>query len=176
MSNLTRSIPKSLEKTILNGLEAEFGRRAKNNPRYSLRAYAASLGVDQSLLVKLMRGRRSLTARTAEQLAAALNLNLDQIKRLSSMREKDLLRRLKLEDAFVVQSEWYYFALLELMQTKDFRSDFKWMASRLGLSINQVKLALERLKEFQLVAESNGNLRCVATLNSWTDISPWDGP
>jgi transcriptional regulator with XRE-family HTH domain len=53
-------------------LEAELSRRRARNPRYSLRAFAGSLGLDHSTLSQILRGERRLTLRMAERLEKRL--------------------------------------------------------------------------------------------------------
>jgi transcriptional regulator with XRE-family HTH domain len=53
-------------------LEAELNRRRARNARYSLRAFAHSLGLDHSTLSQILRGERKLTLRMAERLEARL--------------------------------------------------------------------------------------------------------
>jgi hypothetical protein len=53
-------------------LEAELSRRRARNPRYSLGAFAHSLGLDHSTLSQNLRGERKLTLRMAERLEARL--------------------------------------------------------------------------------------------------------
>jgi transcriptional regulator with XRE-family HTH domain len=53
-------------------LEAELNRRRARNARYSLRAFAHSLGLDHSTLSQILRGERTLTLRMAERLEARL--------------------------------------------------------------------------------------------------------
>ena len=42
-------------------LADEFARRCQINPRYSLRAFALSIGIEHSTLSQLLRGRRTIT-------------------------------------------------------------------------------------------------------------------
>jgi len=55
-------------------LELEFSRRKERNGRYSLRAYAAALGVDVSYLSKLRAGRIILSVDLAAAFAKSLGL------------------------------------------------------------------------------------------------------
>ena len=57
---------------LRNLLVAEFHRRVRSNPRYSLRALARALDVDHSTLSQLLRGRRALTWRAMRHLALSL--------------------------------------------------------------------------------------------------------
>lgn len=56
-------------------------------------------------------------------------------------------------DQFHVVSDWHYFAILNLISIKGFRSDPAWIAVRLGVSQSMVESALERLKRLEMVKE-----------------------
>jgi transcriptional regulator with XRE-family HTH domain len=50
-------------------LADEFARRRGANPRYSLRAFAGSLGMEHSTLSQLLRGRRPMTWKSIRGIA-----------------------------------------------------------------------------------------------------------
>jgi transcriptional regulator with XRE-family HTH domain len=50
-------------------LEAEFARRQRLNPRYSLRAFAQSADMEHSTLSQLLRGKRPLTWKSIRRIA-----------------------------------------------------------------------------------------------------------
>ena len=55
-------------------LHAEFERRRRTNRRFSLRAFAAVLGLDSSTVSQILRGRRRLSARMTEAVCTRLAL------------------------------------------------------------------------------------------------------
>ena len=55
------------------------------------------------------------------------------------------------QDAFTVISDWYHFAILELTEVEDFKSDETWMARRLNIGVGEVRNAVERLLDFGLL-------------------------
>ncbi len=64
-------------------LQNEFSRRRLVNPRYSLRAFARSVEIEHSTLSQLLRGKRTMTwksiqqiARTMRWLGGSINLQL----------------------------------------------------------------------------------------------------
>lgn len=62
-------------------------------------------------------------------------------------------------DQFKVISDWYHFAILSLIETKDFRNGRRWIAKRFGIRIDEVKKALNRLIRLGLIREDeNGKL------------------
>jgi DNA-binding transcriptional regulator YdaS (Cro superfamily) len=61
-------------------LGREYRRRRERNPLYSLRAFARDLGCDHASLSQWIRGKRAITAASADQICGALGL--DGIDRL----------------------------------------------------------------------------------------------
>src|SRR4051812_14823439 len=59
-------------------LKTELSTRCKVNPRYSLRAFSAHLGVTSSFLSKLLNGKRPLTEKTLLKMAEKLALSPQQ--------------------------------------------------------------------------------------------------
>ncbi|MDB4907099.1 MAG: hypothetical protein JWO05_1883 [Gemmatimonadetes bacterium] len=61
-------------------LQQEFDARRRRNPRYSLRAFAKSLGTSHTTLSRTLRQRQRLTARTIETLGRALGLSATELR------------------------------------------------------------------------------------------------
>ena len=70
-------------------LQSELMRRCHDNPKYSLRAFAASLKLSPSFLSKVLSGKRSLTLKTANKILPSLDL---------SPQEKESFLHLVFED------------------------------------------------------------------------------
>ncbi len=49
-------------------------------------------------------------------------------------------------DQFTLISEWYHFAILELLTLKNAKQEMRWLAQSLGITVFQVRLALSRLE------------------------------
>ena len=103
-------------------LRSELARRTSLNRRYSLRAFARSLGVDHSTLSQILRGRRTLTPATIRRLAAALRAGACD------------------------------FAILELAARGHCPADSRALAEVLGVSIDEINVALQRLLRLRLLA------------------------
>ncbi|HWW62311.1 MAG TPA: helix-turn-helix domain-containing protein, partial [Thermoanaerobaculia bacterium] len=58
-------------------LQAEFDRRAARNARYSLRAFARSLGIAHTTLSRFLSGRRRLTSRAIRRIGVALRVDVE---------------------------------------------------------------------------------------------------
>jgi plasmid maintenance system antidote protein VapI len=109
-------------------LDQELHRRRVRNPRYSLRAFARALSVDHSSLSQLLRARRRITTRAIRQLGAALRLEPHEIERHCA-EANDV-------------------ALAQIVGKDLFRADSRWLATVLGIPIDEVNVSLQRLLRF----------------------------
>ena len=166
-------------------LMAELLRRVKNNSAYSLRRFAQQLGVSPATLSEVLSKKRKLSPKAAVKIAAKLSLDpqsedtfyrsvfSEQAKQPGSQMERAAAPEyLKLrEDVFQVVSEWYYYAILELTYVESFKSEARWIATRLGLSHIEARDAIERLLELGLLEKRRGRLvKTSAHIASTTDV------
>lgn len=141
-------------------LQGELIRRCKENPRYSMRAFARSLRMDFSTLSKILQGRRKLGVRAITRIGTKLGLSPIEVAALTSTPDE---YSQVANDEFEVISDWYHFAILELMRVKGFRSDTKWIAACLGITPLQAQAAKERLERIGMIkVQKNGK---------WKDVS-----
>jgi hypothetical protein len=96
-------------------LQQEFDHRRAANPQYSLRAFASTLEISHSSLSQILRGKRALT----EKAMACLLPHLDWTADMRS--------------------------LLGLAARPGFRPDVRRCAKTLGISVDAVAMALQRL-------------------------------
>jgi transcriptional regulator with XRE-family HTH domain len=133
-----------LQETLLN--------RCRVNPQYSLRAFARALDLEPSALSKILRGKRKITVKMFGHLCKRLELNSEIIEKMSEINignsqcKKEENYKILAVDTFQVISDWYHYAILELIKTKYFKSDTKWVAKTLGITVSEVCIAIERLK------------------------------
>jgi len=127
-------------------LRAELATRCHKNPKYSLRAFARALNINVSQLSRIFKGEKSISYEKALKVAEILALgrkekeyfcNLVNLSSAKSQEAKGLIEeRLKeihpksqfytLElDAFRVISDWYHYAILEMIELRDFRPNPK---------------------------------------------------
>ena len=106
-------------------LRQEFERRRAGNRRYSLRAFAKSIGTDHSTLSQILRGRRRLTARTITRLGARIGMTAAAIAEGCASAA----------DA----------AVLATIGRKTFRPDSRWIATMAGIAVDDVNVSLQRL-------------------------------
>ncbi len=131
--------------------------RTKRNPAYSLRSFARQLGVEPSYLSKILRGHRSITVRFIHQVSPSLGLNRDEISffvdqlkaRTEARKNPDLAQPAAFSelsmDTFKMIADWYHYAILELTETRNFVSCYKWISRRLKVTEEEVSQAIERL-------------------------------
>ncbi len=145
-------------------LQTELLRRCRKNPKYSLRAFAKTLQVYHATLSALLAGRRPFSAQTVRKLSAKLGLDsqlTDKFLNEKSSEQEDY--RILTLDIFLATSEWYHDAILELTHVKGFKPRHEWIARRLGLTSDEVSLAVERLVRLELLQILPGG--------KWLDIS-----
>ena len=158
--------------------------RCKANVRYSLRAFARDLDIAPARLSLILSGKQGLSQTSGLNLAKRLDLSTTEREafltsieardsrsklrrgaaatKLASLRESDGERLLAL-DAFRMISDWYHYAVFELMALRAFKRDPKWIAKRLGITATQAENALERLLRLGIVEEKNGKLQRAQT-------------
>ncbi|MCB0367765.1 MAG: TIGR02147 family protein [Bdellovibrionaceae bacterium] len=165
-------------------LQEEYDARRKRNPSFSLRAFAQVLQIPPGRLSEILNQKRPITHKMARHLADRLELDpqakqalLNRIqqsgkgmaapqgKMENSIESSGDYIQLSL-DHFHALADWYHFAILSLTEVRGFKSDAKWIAQRLGISVTQVKSAIERLTRLDLLVEKDG--AWVATNKSLT--------
>lgn len=159
-------------------LSARLESRMRQNPRYSLRAFARNLNVSPSRLSRVLRGRQGLGKETAEEISNKL-FSTQVEKKLfetlvlaSDARSKkaraDFQKELENlnntagtfinEELFQTISSWYHVAILELTDLPEFRSDTKWISKRICISNHQASSALRRLIKVGLLIQGPNGL------------------
>lgn len=103
-----------------------------------------------------MRGKRKLTSKTIEHISARLGVPTALAKKISAENGAPehpsfaAMRELSL-DSFELISEWYHYAIFELVALPDFEADSRWIAGRLSITPNEAGIALERLVRLGLI-------------------------
>lgn len=134
----------------------------RRNPRFSLRSFAKQLGIDHSTLSQVLRSRRRLSARALETVGKRVGLSEEAIRaysrsrnKLTSKNQPENVRRFHLDlDTFQLLSVWYHYAILELIQVQGFKTDSRWIAHTLGVAVEDVNVALQRLLRLGLLEMS----------------------
>jgi uncharacterized protein (TIGR02147 family) len=162
--------------SVQDFLVKELERRVNVNARYSQRGFARNLGLSAGELSEVLRGKRKLGLKAALKISRAMGLNPAESKHLLHLSQFEKSRDWNIEtrlmndgpaltssqvneDVFHMVSEWYYFAILNLADTKDFIWNSAWISRRLGVGRVQAKTAMERLLRLGLIKRSNGKFK-----------------
>jgi transcriptional regulator with XRE-family HTH domain len=117
--------------TFCSVLRTEFERRRLVNSRYSLRSFARDLSVNHSTLSQMLRGRRRLTGRSVRAFGRRLRLPASEIAELCALENES--------------------AVLSVLDRKNFQANSRWIASMLGIPLDQVNVTLQRLLRKRIV-------------------------
>ncbi len=153
-------------------LRNEFHRRAERNPAFSLRALSQKIEIDQSLVSKILQGKRKISVVNARKIAGFLGVYLRDVEDLKpdqtamSSLEYELLK----EDEFLVISDWHHFAILELAKTKGFKLDPCYIAARLGIHILEASRSIDRLRRLGFIHIHEEKFQLQKPNNSWLDF------
>jgi len=161
-------------------LKAVFADRAARRPAYSVRAFAKQLGLAQSFLAEILRNKKNLSPEGALRIAASLGLNRDETDYFSALvqleitKDEDvrasILDRIRAfrpqggvtdlsVDTFKVISDWYHIPILELTYLKDFDFTPENVSRRLGISLTEAEVGIERLLRVELLERVKGKYR-----------------
>lgn len=106
-------------------MAAEFERRRRLNPRYSLRGFARVAGLHHSTLSRLLRGNRPVSVRTVD--AVGLRIGFSPIDTAAFAAREDVV------------------AVALAIDRSSFRPDSRWLASVAGISVDRVNISLQTL-------------------------------
>lgn len=155
-------------------LLSEFQKRRQKNAAYSLRAFAREINLLPSRLSEVLHRNQGLSEKKAEAIADALNLAPDlrslfldlvasqharnqvskdyAIQRLAARKNHPHV--ILNEEQFASISDWYYFALLEMIVQYPEKSQISTVARELNLTLEQVTVAFDKLVNLGLIQES----------------------
>lgn len=135
-------------------LKAELNKIQESSPKFSMRSFAKKLRVSQTELSEVINGKRKPSSRLvlnflklcsktqADYLKQIYSLELEGVK--AKKKDKHLF---KLEEQqFKMIADWQHFAILSLMDTRDFIHDISWISSRIGSTQSKVKECLQTLQ------------------------------
>ncbi|MBY0414188.1 MAG: TIGR02147 family protein [Bdellovibrionales bacterium] len=144
----------------------------QKNPAYSLRAFAKKLNLSPSALSEILNGKRKISQKKAMMIFERLGANPIEVHELQNAfgekASKTKSKKSELEhleanstgnlkflelsaDQFNIIEKWHHFAILSLMETKDFKASVPWIAKRINITETEVKLALDRLARLGLI-------------------------
>ncbi|HUP58694.1 MAG TPA: TIGR02147 family protein [Bdellovibrionota bacterium] len=133
-----------------------------------MRATAKALGVSAGALSETLRGLRPLTWKSALRMSPIFVTPERRVLWARAVPDAPAPPEgsrspsyVKLDpDQAAIVSDWYYFAILSLAETRDFQDSPRWIAERLGIDVLTARAALERLERLRLLArDASGKLR-----------------
>lgn len=134
------------------------------NPAYSLRAYSKKLGISHSALSEILNGKRNVSKKLAQRLAQRLCLSPEQVDAMlfGKIQTPTSKQRRALElaaDHFHIVSDWYYFAILSLCETKEFPGTSLFISDYFELDQRVAQTILDRLVRLGLLKFERGKYR-----------------
>jgi uncharacterized protein (TIGR02147 family) len=159
-------------------------RKLSRNPHYSLRALARDLGVSHTYLSLVINEKKALSMKKVVHFSRLLELGERESEAFVQAGAREArgraFEKAELEDPrsrskapaetyfqletdrFRLLGDWYHLPILDLTLTRGFRSDSRWVAARLGITLDQARDGIERLKRVGLLEERDGVLNKVA--------------
>ena len=147
-------------------LANEFSTRSKRNPRYSLRAFAKTLGISHSLLSLVLSGKRPVSKKLLLRLEEEMGLPQEKHTPKNVSFNQITL------DTFALLADWYHYAILNLLEIPRTPLNEKTISQRLDISRADAGMALLRLERLGLIKKEKGQWkRCSAPLMVENKIS-----
>ena len=140
-------------------LREEFEIRRRKNPRYSMRTFAAFLGIDHSSLSQILRERRPIPAKQIRAWGKKLGMSTEEVAahvtamhvpEAAHSRREEQLRHWTAE-AMAILGEPTHWQIMQLAHSKAFQPDSRWIASEIGATVDEVNVALSRLLRLRLL-------------------------
>jgi|HubBroStandDraft_6_1064221.scaffolds.fasta_scaffold06722_5 hypothetical protein len=112
------------------------------------------------MLSQILRSKRRLSAKNLETVGRCLGLNPEVLRLYAQTRKEksdsnnmaENVRTFHFDlDTFQFLSIWYHYAILELSHIEGFKTDSRWIATTLGISVEDVNIALQRLLRLGLL-------------------------
>lgn len=163
------AVTKNRDHFLRELLKNEFQRRLDRNPSFSLRAFSSKLEMDQSLLSKLLQGKRKFSDETAQKVSEFLGvyLNPHALEQTDSPIDYQLMK----EDEFFVIAAWYHFAIIELIKTKGFKHNPQFVSQKLKISELEAERAIERLERLGFIETKKNKYNLKKASNTWLNLS-----
>ena len=142
--------------------------KQRNNPYYSLRAFARDIDIHPATLSQIINGKRNLPKRDCDKVLSKLNLTpkeknlfIESLKKKNNIaipKEDDDHRFLLDESYFKIISEWEHFAVLELFNIPSFQKSVEDISQRLDITLNRGEVVISNLLRASLISvDKNGN-------------------
>jgi uncharacterized protein (TIGR02147 family) len=144
---------------LIDYLNKELEKRQKKNKSYSRRAFAASLAMDPSTLIKILSGKRKITFSMAKKIVETLPIE-ESLRKILLLSYADSNKEYRIEehDYFVpdpslsatLMSKWEYYAILSYLEI-DNTYNIAAIADALNTDEDTVALIVENLVKLEVV-------------------------
>ena len=172
-------------------LRREYTSQREKNPSFSQRAFSRLIGVSPGRLSELLAGKRGLSPEVGVRISHKLRYAAEDHDRFMRLIQGEKAKRNRTRilwelakpsienDGYIEVTEktlssisdWYYLALLNLVELKSFRPGVQAISARLGISSAEARLAWRRLQELGLVRkEGRAWRRVYARLKTKSDV------
>lgn len=159
--------------------------KQRENPNYSLRAYARDVGIHPSTLCLILKGKRPLPYKDTPLVVKKLRLDDHDRTRFmeSVLRTKTNIDEIKikaLDDRYIVDeshfsiiAEWEHYVVLDLFELEGFDPTTTEIAARLGITDHRASVVVDNLLTAGLLSrKSDGKLAKVhEDIKTTEDIS-----
>lgn len=160
------TVLKKEDKAFVDVLHQHFDEKKKTNHRYSIRAYAEHLDVDQSLLSKVLRGEKSLSPERKLRCLNTLKVPANRIgKSVMPSQSKKIFKPLD-DDMFEVMSDWHHFAIMEFVTLDEVKVTPRSIAERFNISTEKSKEYLQRLINLEYLEKKSDDSYILTTPNN----------
>jgi uncharacterized protein (TIGR02147 family) len=159
-------------------LAQELEIRRLKNTSYSMRAFAAFLGTNVSILSGLLSGKRKLNHKYIEDFGLKIGLTIYEViayqKALdftNSFQDDHILTKYAKVtiDSYQILSEWHHIAILYVRKDGDTLKSVAEIAKSLSLSETKVSEALGRLERLEIIKKAGSTYK-VLTNSFMTNI------
>lgn len=142
-------------------LRDELAVRKTRNKKYSLRAFAKSLGLSHAGLSEMLAGKRRITTQNVNRIARALKWDAATTASAQASVAFDPLNFTQVPQNQVDQlTEWYFNVIMELFLVEGFQEDPAWIAKTVGISESEAFEALQTLvRTGRLARDRRGKLK-----------------
>ena len=137
--------------------------RKERNQNYSIRAFARDLKISSGRMSDILNKKYIPGNSISSRIVQALCLNEEEGKIVQQIIENSQKSKKELggahqlsEQEYSLIADWHHYAILNLMETKDYRDDFSWIADRLNLNQQTVKDSFDIMISLGLVEIKNG--------------------
>jgi len=169
-----------MKMTIKSFLMQELAKRQMRNSAYSLRAFARDLGIGVTTLSDVLADKRSLSKTNLEKVSLKLMLSPVELEQVWQEYKQNYQKNLEVdertlvdEDTFRLIGDWKHLAILNLAKIPSNQAGKpSWIAKRLGTSVEEASVTLERLLRLKLVKKNESKLIRTSKLISTTNNIP----